>query len=145
MTLVWGGVAGITRVSDFVKVGMCPAQGVEWECPWGILRSWWENAEPPWQCGVLVYSWDHISCLSFAVLRDGLSIMLWLWRRKDCWIVVLQWRRRREKHQHCGSHPVAYLPADMCPKSSLCCIKERKTLDISTSIFLYHLFQFCIL
>lgn len=89
--------------------------------------------------------WDHFSCLSFTVLRDGLSVMLRLRRKKDRWIVVLRWRRLREKHHHCGSHIVAYLPAAMCPKSSLCCIKEKRSLDITTSAFLHRLFQFCIL
>lgn len=96
----------------------------------GILRAWLDKAEPSWQWGVLVYSWNHFSNLSLTVLRDGLSIMLQLWRKKGSWIVFLQWRRQREKHQHCGSHLVAYLPANMCPKSSLCCIKERKSFDI---------------
>ena len=48
----------------------------------GILRGWFDKAEPQWQRGALVCSWDHFSCLSSTVLRDGLSIMLWYEERR---------------------------------------------------------------
>lgn len=144
LLLIWGGASVITGVLDALsKLGYVLGCWLETACE-GIMRCWLVKAELPWVHGALLCAWNHYWCLYFSVLEDGLSVTLWSWRNKEHWI-VLQWRKQRDKYQHCGFHLVACLSADMCPKCSLGCIKERKILDITTSAFLHRLFQFYIL